>query len=438
MIKELAIKEIKVMLRDKKILIPAIVLPLIIFVALGGVMRFVMTSVVQGVEREVTKMNLYVCDLDNGFFTQLMLSSLSGLLKNFTLVHECDESSLKEALSQGKYSLAVLVPSNATEVFSGSLPVKLLVYGRVSGISFTSLGATAVANTFVNMLSEALRAYLITLGGMNPNFTLMPVQASTQLIYRNEIVDVGTLSTLSMSSYVLFFVPLILVTSGLSYATTFMAYENEEKTLEILLSLPVKRRTILMSKVIGVLFLIILSAISFFIGFMYYITSIFAAISEPLTSEAGATMQLEAVTRLISPTSIALTAVSVLVTLLNAAGLGLLIGSISPDVRTAGTYSGPLTMLFIVPSLLLAYMDLGSLGIGGLAMSLIISPFITPLIVLKAFLEGFEWLAYVSIVFGVVSMFIFIYTASKIISSERIFSMQFRISLRRGKSRRIV
>ncbi len=438
MIEELAIKEIKVMLRDKKILIPTIVLPLIIFVALGGVMRFAMTSAIQGVEREVTKMNLYVCDLDKGFFTQLMFSSLRSLLKNFTLAHECDESGLREALSQGKYSLAVLVPSNATEVFRNSLPVKLLVYGRVSGISFTSLGATAVANTFVNVLTEALRAYLVASGGMNPNFTLMPVQASTQLLFRDEIVDAGTLSALSMSSYVLFFVPLILVTSGLSYATTLMAYENEEKTLEILLSLPVKRRTILMSKVVGVLFLIILSAISFFAGFVFYITSIFTAVSESLASETSVTIQLETIMTLISPTTIALTAVSVLVTLLNAAGLGLLIGSISPDVRTAGTYSGPLTMIFIVPSLLLAYMDLGSLGVGGLVMSLLISPFITPLIVLKAFLEGFEWLAYASIVFGVVFISLFIYLASKIISSERIFLMQFRISLRRGKGRRLV
>ncbi|MEM3949150.1 MAG: hypothetical protein QXM76_06100, partial [Zestosphaera sp.] len=136
-------------------------------------------------------------------------------------------------------------------------------------------------------------------------------------------------------------------------------------------------------------------------------------------------------TSIINPLTILLLVVSIVITLLNAAGLGLLLGSISPDVRTAGTYSGPLTMVFIIPSLLLAYVDLTSLGIWGPVLGLMVSPFITPLVVMKAVIEGYEWLAFTSIVFGITTMSLFIYAASKIISSERIFSMQFRISLRR-------
>ncbi|MEM2074649.1 MAG: ABC transporter permease subunit [Zestosphaera sp.] len=432
MLKELALKEIKVMLRDKKILIPAVVLPLIIFVALGGIMRFAMTSTFQEAVKSVTEVNLYVCDLDEGGFTQLMLRSLEGILKSVTLTRECGEDDLRRALSGGQYSIAVLIPPNATVDFSNSIPVRLVVYGKVSGISFTTLGGTAAPATFVNVLSESLRAYLIASGGMNPNFTLTPVRAVTQIVFRNTTMDASTLSNLALSSYAMFFIPVILVSSGLGYATTFMAYENEEKTLEILLSLPVKRRTILLSKVVGVFFLILLSTISFFAGFMFYMTSLFSAIGEAAgggTSEI--TPQLSALTSIINPLTILLLVISIVITLLNAAGLGLLLGSISPDVRTAGTYSGPLTMVFIIPSLLLAYVDLTSLGIWGPVLGLMVSPFITPLVVMKAVIEGYEWLAFTSIVFGITTMSLFIYAASKIISSERIFSMQFRISLRR-------
>jgi len=47
MLRDLALKEVKVTLRDKKLVISSIVIPLAMFILLGFVMRFTMTTVVQ-------------------------------------------------------------------------------------------------------------------------------------------------------------------------------------------------------------------------------------------------------------------------------------------------------------------------------------------------------------------------------------------------------
>lgn len=441
MLRDLALKEVKVTLRDKKLVISSIVIPLAMFILLGFVMRFTMTTVVQQAGEAVKTLTVYVCDLDRGEFSSLVLQITNQIARELQVVHECSEGDLANAVASGTYSVAVMIPQNASTLFNEMRTVKLLVIGKASGASLSSsITGQAAVNFFSSTVSSSIKYYIAMTRNIDPNFIFNPVETSSKVLFRGALVDPNALGSLMMLSFSIAFVPLILVSSGLSYASTSMSSENEEKTLEMLLSLPVSRFTILVSKMIGSMVLVILSATSFVVGFIYYMTSAFsfAEVSETAASaEISLTPQLSLLTTFLSPTSIALIGAGVLISLIASSALGLLIGSISPDVRTAGTYAGPFTMIFFVPGLMLAYLDITSLGSLGLALALGLSPFIAPLIIIKGFIEGIEWLPYVSLAAGVTAILALLYVASKLLNSERVLTMQARITLRKLKKKSI-
>ncbi len=439
MLRELALKEVKVTLRDKKLIISSIVIPLAMFILLGFVMRFTTTTVVQQAGEAVKTLTVYVCDLDRGEFSSLVLQITNEIAKEFQVVHECGEGDLVNAVASGVYSVAVMIPQNASKLFNEMKTVKLLVVGRALGASLSSsVTGQAIVNFFSSAVSSSIKYYVAITRNIDPNFIFNPVETSSKVLFRGVLVDPQVLGSLMTLAFSIAFVPLILVSSGLSYASTSMSSENEEKTLEMLLSLPVSRFTILLSKMIGSMVLVILSAVSFIVGFTYYVFSAFSFAEVPgaiTSTRVSLTPQISLLATFLSPTSITLVGVGVLISLIASSALGLLIGSISPDVRTAGTYAGPFTLVFFVPGLMLAYLDITSLGVFGLALALCLSPFIAPLIVIKGFIEGIEWLPYVSLVTGVIAILALLYIASKLLNSERVLTMQARITLKKLKKK---
>jgi len=435
---ELVVKEVKNTLRDKKILITVILMPLVIFAIMGFVYNYGFTQTVKEVAEKTKEARVLVCDLDSGNYSSLVTKFVGTFAKDVYVTHEYSPGSARRMLESGNYTFAVIIPKGFSENITKLVPARVRVEAAVRGISMTSMAATSIINGFAQALNAYIRAYIAALKGISPTFVTSPIVPQLAIFFRGIEISPSALSALATSAMLMGFAPLIVVSTALGVASSSMAVENEEKTLEILLTLPIPRFKIVLSKLLGTLVLVVLATISYMAGFTIYMSLLFKGLgsAEKLGSAegavaSGATSAINIFA--IDPTLIVFVGVSTFLSLISVASLGILLGSIVPDVRTSQTYIGQLAILVIIPGLILSFMDLSSMSSSALGIMVAISPFISPVLVLKAHLEGLTWVIPLAISWCLVFSVIMLYATSKLINSERLLTLQFRILARKVK-----
>ncbi len=439
---ELVTKEIKNTLRDKKIIITVILMPLVIFAVMGFVYNYGITQTMREVTEKSKEAKVLICDLDSGNYSSLVIKFAKTFAKEVNVIHEYSPTAVRKLLELGNYTFAIIIPSGFSENISKLVPATVKVETAIRGISMTSMAAASIISGFAQALNSYIRAYVAALRGISPTFVSSPVVPNLAILFKGVEISPSALSALATSAMLMGFAPLIVVSTALGVASSSMAVENEEKTLEILLTLPIPRFKIVLSKLLGTLVLVVLATISYMGGFMIYMSLLFKGIGSTgeLGEVAGSTSVATSAINIFTmdPSLIAFVGISTFLSLISVASLGVLLGSIVPDVRTSQTYIGQLAILVIIPGLILSFIDLSSLSTSALAVMVAISPFISPILVLKAHLEGLMWVGPAAIAWCLIFSAIMLYITSKLINSERLLTLQFKLLTRkvRGTARK--
>ena len=444
MMSELVKKEILTTLRDKKVIISTIVMPIIIFTVMGAIYGFAFSSVAQRAKHVATHAHVLVCDMDKGpvgaYVVQYARSHSSAtFIKNRCTLHE-----VAEGLSSNRYDLVVIVPKGASANFTSGKPVLVKVFVKATGISVASNIGVSLANAFIDGVNDFLRSLILKSAGLNPGFTVNPVRGYAMVLFRGRFVPPQALASLFMVSFTFVMAPLIVIMTALGFASTSMAVENEEKTLEVLLSLPIPRVKIVLSKLAGTLVVAALATASFTVGMLIYTSMIFSAVTTSMgnagSSASGSTVSAaphalnSAALALLGMNTLLIMVVGTFLSLLAVASLGLLLGSFAPSVRASSTFAGQLSLLVMIPGLLLMFLSLSSLGPVGVGALIVLSPFITPIVAMKAYIEGITWVVPASLGWSVAFSIIMILIAAKLLDSERLLNIQY--SLLSGRARR--
>ncbi len=432
MLKELIVKDVKNTLRDLKIVVGAIILPFIMFSIMGIAISAGAGQMMQEVAEKVKTISLIVCDEDASNYSTLYVSFLEKVAGNTTYSTSCNASP-EELLDQG-YDLVVIIPKGFGENISNESPANVEVYTRVRGVSLTAVSLASAMVSVVRSAANMLSSYILTQAGVSPEFAFNPLRIESLVTIRGETVDLRVLESIASSMFMLIFAPLVVVSSALGMAATSMAKENEEKTMEVLLTLPVPRMHIVLSKLVGTMILVALSTISFMGGFAVYMGSIMAMASAPEGSEAGPGLGAAG---FIDPALMALFGAVIFISLMAVAALGILLGSIAPDSRAVGTYVGPMSMLVMIPAFILMFVDLSSLPPAGQVALLLTSPFTAAVILVKAWFECAYTFIVASIGVSLAFVIVLLYLSSALLGSEKLLSLQYRFRrMRSGGWRR--
>ncbi len=418
-------------------------MPLVIFAVMGFVYNYGLTQTMKEVTEKSKQAKVLICDLDSGNYSSLVVKFTKTFAKEVKVVHEYDPLAVRKLLELGNYTFAIIIPKGFSENITKLIPATIKVETAVRGISMTSMAAASIISGFAQALNAYIRAYIAALKGISPTFVTSPIVPDLAILFKGVEISPSALSALATSAMLMGFTPLIVVSTALGVASSSMAVENEEKTLEILLTLPIPRFKIVLSKLLGTLVLVVLATISYMGGFMIYMSLLFKGLGS--TGELGQIAGSTSATATsainifaMDPSLIVFVGVSTFLSLISVASLGVLLGSIVPDVRTSQTYIGQLAILVIIPGLILSFVDLSSMSSSALAVMVAISPFISPILILKAHLEGLTWIGPAAIAWCLVFSVIMLYVTSKLINSERLLTLQFKLLTRkaRGTTRR--
>lgn len=412
------IKELKELIRDPKIIIGMIVLPLIMFPVLGLVFGYAQQTAVE----QAQKSQLLVVNNDGGNWSQSFIGYLNMTSLNVTVLYNNTPQQVVDQNLLTHYNVTSFIeipPGFSTNMTihvntDPNVTATINSYGIYQGGSIFS----GITSTVANILVDSFNRFLA------PN----SVKATPSTIIKGQIetgIDPTALSSLMLSQTIALPITImILLTYAMQIAATSVAMEKEEKTLETLLTMPVDRFAILMGKLSSTIIVAGVAAVAIMVGYNYMLGSITMGI------QTGASIDLVKLGLVPSPLGYTLLGVSLFVTLLSALALAVIMSAFSEDVRGAQALVGYMYPLIFIPAFALLYIDFNTLPLALQAVFYAI-PYSHPIIASKAVVLG----DYTTVVFGIIYVTAFtlviMYIASRLFATEKILTAKLRFKQKR-------
>ncbi|MEM0020655.1 MAG: ABC transporter permease [Fervidicoccaceae archaeon] len=405
-------KETKELLRDPRIFVLMILAPIVIFILLGQVIGYATSNTARAA---TSGLNLAVINEDGGDLSKLLVEFIKTSTNSKIEVFPAN-SDPKSILASGKFDALLLIPENFTKLISSGTGTTLQSYEVVRDISISSIAKFSAISSSINAFQQQILLGLISQAYPNLNASSL-----LHLISLNETAFIGgrefnvkTINSLLSGAIMLIVAPLMIFSIATSLAASSMGIEKEEKTLEILLSFPVKRSQILISKIVGAFLISLAGMVGMVIGFYYYISSITSNIP-------GGSVSIAESVELLSPASLVEAALGLLLSLLFLLAASILIASLANNVREAQAMASYAWLPMLIPYILLMYIDLSQLSTAQvLAISAI--PASTPLIAIKASIQGWSEPVILSFLANILYFAIVLYLGARWFQGERILS----------------
>ncbi len=418
----LVLKEIKELVRDPKILIGVILMPVLIFPVMGGAIQISQESV----QRAVRGASFAVWTDDDGFVTDALLNYLYS---NNTVV-PVEAESLQEALTlftSTDSNALVYIPQGYNENISLGRQGMVKIYANLRTLNMAETQSTDLVSNLINIynyyFSISKIQTLITQAGAVGTATgfRSPIVINYASILKGSVLEIApsAIFTLVMSqSIMLPIMVMMMVMFAIQMAATSIALEKEQKTLETLMTLPVSRMTILGGKLSGSIVIAIAGSVSYLIGFGYYINSAFSFVPDAMS------MNISDVNIGITPFGFLLVGIVIFVTLVSALAMALSVAVFADNVRSAQSFTGVLVTPIMIPALVLMFSDIEMLP-PAFQYILLIIPYTHSIIATKAAFLGNYFMVIRSIFFISIWTVAVLYIAAKIFSTERIITARF-------------
>ena len=419
--KTILLKELKELIRDPKILIGMIVVPLVMFPILGLVLGYA----VESAQEQAQQATLLIIDNDGGNWSQTFIDYLENtgininLENNLTPQQVVDQKILELNNSSQFIEIPTGFSTNLTAHTQGKLEINAIInsYSVFQGGGiFSEIGSSGIT-AIINSFNRAIA----------PNV----LHTTQSTIIKGEIqqgVDPSALSGLMISqSLALPMTIIIMLTYAMQIAATSVAMEKEEKTLETLLTMPVDRFAILMGKLSSTVIVAGIAAIAVMIGYNYMLGSVTLGIQNQTS------IDLVSLGLVPSPIGYALLGISLFITLLSALALAVIMSAFAEDVRGAQALIGYIYPIIFIPTLALIYLDFNTLP-EIIKTILYAIPYSHPIIASKAVVFGDYTTVILGIIYVTAFTIVIMYIASRLFATEKILTAKLRLNRKKKQT----
>ncbi len=222
------------------------------------------------------------------------------------------------------------------------------------------------------------------------------------------------------------FIPVILfivIIFAAQMIATAIANEKENKTLETLLTTPVSRKSIVVSKMAGAGIIALLSSLVYMFGFRSYVNS--------LTGTGQASGQIGSIIKelglSLTPQSYILLALSLFAGIILALSISIILGAFAEDVKSVAGLITPLMVLVMIPYFLTMFLDINTLP-SSLKYFAYAIPF-SHVFLASSHLFLHEYPAvFWGIIYQLLWFIVFVLIAAKIFSTDKIVTMKLNFS----------
>jgi len=410
----------------KELLTKQMLIGLVFVVMMFGMMGQFMGGVKKDFEKPIS---LAVLDLDKSEYSEKVLNKLSEQKNIKAAIIE--ETDVKEAINKTKEkgaAVLLVIPDGFEKNTQAMEKTELEVYSIMKGLNMkeTTSGRTLVA--IINSINKEISMNFLqeTFPDKNPENITSPLKVKEFVVVKDKMV-LGNPAMIqglaTIHSTMIPIILMILIMYAGSMIMVSMGSEKENKTLETLLTLPIKRIWIVIAKMLGASVTAFLMAGAFLGGFRYYISSM-----TPNVSDGGAILENLGLT--MTPLSYILLGISLFLAILIALSLCMILGMFTQDTKSAQTLNFPIILLVMIPYFLLMFQDVETLSLP-IKIFLYVIPFSHPIIASKALVFHNYSIVFGGIVYMIIFTITTMYILVRLFNTDKVLTARF--SLKRLK-----
>ncbi|MBC7081506.1 MAG: ABC transporter permease [Thermoplasmatales archaeon] len=395
----------------KELLTPSTILPMVATVLLFAVLGNAFGNIATEAEK---KQDVAIVNCDNGLFSKIAIEEI----KKFANVkgegkNEGDVNKLLDELKDEIICL-IFIPNNFSEKINTFQQAEIKVYWLVKGIGVSDIVSSAfLDNIFINIRSR-ISSEIIEESGLNSTILSPLTKNDITIIKEKEMEGISPqmLSNLLYSqSITIPIIMMIIVMMGGGMVISSMGLEKENKTLETLLTLPIRRSEIVLGKITGSAIVGLIMATIYMIGFSYYINS-FQRSSQINLANYGLSL---------GGYDYILIALSVFLALTSALAICIVLGVFAKNYKSAQTLTLPLSMLALIPMFLTMFKDFETMP-SLLKTLLFLIPFSHPMMAPRFLLFKNYFMVIGGLIYIAIFSAIFMTIAIKIFNTDKLIT----------------
>lgn len=329
-----------------------------------------------------------------------------------------DPDAIAKEMIDNKCTFVISIPDNFVSEFKAEKAVTISTYYSYSNGGIIGTATNTHGSTVINRMGDIL-TYALTCKSCsgNPDFILNPLisnNSSTYTYINGNVYEGVTPSqiynSLSAQSLIIPIIVMIVIIMVGSVVISSMGSEKENKTLETLLTIPIKRTTIVTGKILAATIMGLVYGICYLVGMIFYSNGMTSGLTGNSVNLADYGLALDAM-------DWAILLLVLFLSIFSALGICMILGAFTKNYKMAQTMTLPISGLALIPMFVFMFASWDTLP--AIAQGFIFAiPFSHPMMTMNNLMFGNMGLIVAGIAYLVVFDIIMILITVKIYNSD--------------------
>lgn len=302
-----------------------------------------------------------------------------------------DSGNMADRMREQGLTSAIVLPSEEefSRMMSEGKSVAILQYYIYEPTGMFGSVSSTVMSSIIALLNSDLSDKLIGAGGYGDvSFITSPLYSddgATSTIVNGEahsgITPYEIANAVSGQTMMIPLVIMIIITMIGSIVISSMGTEKENKTLETLLTLPIKRTSIVTGKIMAAAIVGLIYGLAYMAGMSIYMGAMTGMVAD------SGSVDLASIGMSLDLGDWALVMLSMFLAIVCALGICMILGAFSKNYKSAQTMTMPLSILAIIPMFVIMFT--GWYGCGSVLQAIcFVIPFSHPMMAMQSLMNG--------------------------------------------------
>ncbi len=419
-------KEIKELVTKQ--LIISLAFTVILFNFIGQVSK-------KEVQKAIGVQTISALDEDGSAGSQALLKGLESA--RFKILDQSGKTKDQaiETAKAGESKLLLVIPKGFGDSLTELKPSEIETYSFMRSFSLIGARGQVVVQGVISALNEALSNNFLKekLPGVDPASLKKPIKSKDFVIVQDRMAEGSANMVAGLISQQSLLIPVVLmmiVIYSSQMVISAVAMEKQNKTLETLLTVPIKRTSIITAKMLAAGLVGLISAGVYMFGFKGF----FGGIGDEAGMagvQAGGAAMMRQLGLYFNTSGYVILGLSIFLAILVALALAMILGVLAEDFRSAQNMIMPLMFMVMIPYFISLFADINTVSLP-IKIFILAIPFSHPFLVSQNLYLGnygmiAAGLAYMLIVFIILVIF-----AARIFSTDKILTMKLRFGKKKA------
>jgi len=382
------------------------------------------------IQKIVGVQTISALDEDGSASSQSLLKGLSSA--RFKILDQSGKTKEQalEAAKANDSKLLLVIPKGFGDSLTAFKPSQIETYSFMRTFSLIGARGQIVVDGVISALNNVLSNNFLKerLPDFDPQSLKNPIKSKDFVVVRDHVAQGSATQVAGLMSQQSMLIPIVLmmiVIYSSQMVISAIAMEKQNKTLETLLTVPIKRTSIITAKMLAAGLVGLISAGVYMFAFKGFVGGMTGDIAKA-GAQAGGGALMRQLGLTFNTTGYIVLGVAMFLAILVALALAMILGVLAEDFRSAQTMIMPLIFLVMIPYFISLFADMNSLSLPAKILILAI-PFSHPFLVSQNLYLG-NWgmiafgLGYMFVVFVVLTII-----AARIFSTDKILTMKLRL-----------